>query len=361
MPAPRLANAFRLARRAAKAVAVAAALAIAAAAAYEQVGAWRDARVLRQVGRSVDIGGRTLNLHCVGSGSPTVVFVSGRTAPGYVWTPSQRGVSAFTRACWYDRADIGWSDPGPDPAWADRAADDLHRLVENAGLRRPLVLVGHSFGGHVVRLYRHVYPGDVGAMVLVDAALENAGSIRGMPHRQRPGLPRGVVRGLSRVLGWLGMMRLRAADPGPPAKGWTPAEWDVLARLRRQRTMLMADAKVGPGRASDDLVRATGGLEALPLIVLTQGSASSGSAASAEVAGGWVDLQRQLAARSRHGRQVLVPESGHAIPEEAPDAVIAAVREIVATVRGEGEPRGAVSTRNRWIAGRQSAAASAAN
>src|SRR5688500_11322407 len=102
---------------------------------YEHIGAWRDRRVLKQIGRSVDIGGRTLNIYCSGEGSPTVIFVSARTAPGYVWTPTQRGVSALTRACWYDRADLGWSDSGPDPGWADAAARDLHRLVQNAGLR----------------------------------------------------------------------------------------------------------------------------------------------------------------------------------------------------------------------------------
>ena len=78
-------------------VAMLAALLLLCAALYEHISAWRDGRVLKQIGRSVDIGGRTLNIYCTGEGSPTVVFVSGRTAPGYVWTPTQRGVSAFTR------------------------------------------------------------------------------------------------------------------------------------------------------------------------------------------------------------------------------------------------------------------------
>jgi hypothetical protein len=79
----------------AKVIAVVVAAAVLAAVAYEQIGAWRDSRVLRQIGRSVDIGGRTLNIHCAGEGTPTVVFVSGRTGLGYTWTPTQRGVSAF--------------------------------------------------------------------------------------------------------------------------------------------------------------------------------------------------------------------------------------------------------------------------
>ncbi len=304
---------------------------------YEHVGAWRDGRVLTQIGRSIDIGGRRLNIHCTGDGSPTVVFVTGRTAPGYVWTPTQRGVSAFTRACWYDRADLGWSDAGPDPAWGDAAARDLHLLVRNAGLHRPLVLVGHSFGGYVIRLYHHTYPGEVSGMVFADPADEEAGTIHGMPHRDRPPIPRSVIGGLSIVLGRLGMMRFLASDPGPPPTHWTPEEWDTLARLRRQRKVLLADAKVGPGHATDDLVRSAGGLEEMPLIVLTQANISSPSSAAPGVLRGWAELHRRFAERSRRGRQVLVPNSGHGIPEEAPDAVIGAVREIVATVRS-GQP-----------------------
>ena len=126
-----------------------------------------------------------------------------------------------------------------------------------------------------------------------------------------------------------------ASNPGPPPKHWSADEWDVLARLRRQRNILLADAKLGPGRASDDLARATGGLEEIPLIVLTQGNPSSPSSAGSGVLPGWMELQRRFAQRSRRGRQVLVPDSGHGMPEEAPDAIVRAVREIVTTVRDE--------------------------
>ena len=335
MPNDAWKGAYRLARTGARLVAVLVAVVLLGAALYEHIGEWRDRRVLKQIGRSVDIGGRTLNIYCIGEGSPTVILVSARTAPGYVWTPTQRGVSAFTRACWYDRADLGWSDSGPDPEWADAAARDLHRLVQNAGLRPPLVLVGHSFGGYVIRLYHHAYPGEASGMVFVDTALEDAGTIQGMPHREMPAIPRSVILGLSMVLGRLGMIRFLASNPGPPPKHWSAAEWDILARLRRQRNVLLADAKLGPGRASDDLVRATAGLEQMPLIVLTQGNPSSDSSAAPGVLRGWVELQRRFAQRSHRGRQVLVPDSGHGMPEEAPDAIVGAVRKIVTTVREE--------------------------
>jgi pimeloyl-ACP methyl ester carboxylesterase len=331
-------TAYPLVRLVARLAAGIIALVLLAAVAFEHIGASRDSRVLKQVGRSVDIGGRTLNIHCTGEGRPTVVFASGRTGLGYVWTPTQRGVSAFTRSCWYDRADVGWSDPGPDPAWGDAAARDLHQLVENAGLERPLVLVGASFGGHIIRLYHHTYPGEVSGMVFADAALEDASTIQGMPHRERPPIPRSVILGLSVVLGQLGMMRFRNSDPGPPPPYWSADEWNILTLLGRQRKVLLADGKVGPGHATDDLVRSTGGLEEMPLIVLTQGKQSSTSSVAPGVLRGWVELQRRFAERSRRGRQMLVPNSGHGIPVEAPDAVISAVREMVTTVREEAGP-----------------------
>jgi hypothetical protein len=132
------------------------------------------------------------------------------------------------------------------------------------------------------------------------------------------------------------MMRWITADPGPPPKSWRADEWDIYFRLRRQRKQLLADAQVGPGRATDDLVRRTGGLEDMPLIVLTQGRPiQDPNSVEAGVRRGWVELQREFAERSRRGRQVLVPDSGHGIPIEAPEAVIAAVREMVTTVRAD--------------------------
>ena len=310
-----------------------------AALVYEQAGTWRDGRVLRQVGRFVDIGGRRLNISCLGEGSPTVIFAAGRDAPGYEWLPSQRGVAAFTRACWYDRAGLGWSDPGPDPAWGDRAASDLHQLVLNAPLTPPFVLVGASFGGYIIRIYNDAYPGEVEGMIFADTALEDAGRIAGLPHRDPPKLPRAAIRGLSVVLGRFGMMRMIAAPPGRPPKGWTAQEWDVFARLSRQRKVLLADAQEGPEAATADIVRRTRGLDDMPMIVLTQGRPiRDAGSPEAQVRRGWVELQREFAQRSTRGRQILVANSGHGIPLEAPDAVISAVRELVTAVKAR-QPR----------------------
>src|SRR5262249_22382208 len=119
----------------------------AAGAIYEQVGERRDRARLPQVGQSIDIGGRSLNIFCSGAGEPAVIFDSGASEPGLIWSDIQTQVAPLTKACWFDRAGLGWSDPGPYPRTAAASSADLHALLHNAGITAPYILVGHSAGG----------------------------------------------------------------------------------------------------------------------------------------------------------------------------------------------------------------------
>jgi pimeloyl-ACP methyl ester carboxylesterase len=123
-------------------------------------------------GRLVDVGGRHLHLECEGSGTPSVVFVaglgdSGATSWRTVWGQAARS----TRACIYDRAGLGRSDPEPKAATYRSAADDLHALLRAGRVPGPYVLVGHSLGGLIARLYAHRHPAEVAGMVLLDGTL----------------------------------------------------------------------------------------------------------------------------------------------------------------------------------------------
>jgi pimeloyl-ACP methyl ester carboxylesterase len=111
---------------------------------------------------------RHLNLRCSGSGPMTVLLESGSHADSGSWFRVQPLLSARARVCSYDRAGYGFSDEGPLPRSLDADVSDLHALIKAAGLRRPLVLVGHSLGTNIVRRYAVDYPGDVAGMVLVD-------------------------------------------------------------------------------------------------------------------------------------------------------------------------------------------------
>src|SRR5882762_11976985 len=124
-------------------------------------------------GRLIDIGGYRLHLYCVGEGSPTVVLLHGFGDYSFDWSLVQPAVARTTRVCAYDRAGQAWSDPGPAPRGLQRITDELHTLLARAGEKGPFVLVGHSWGGLIPRLYVRQHRGDVAGVVFVDASHED--------------------------------------------------------------------------------------------------------------------------------------------------------------------------------------------
>jgi pimeloyl-ACP methyl ester carboxylesterase len=141
--------------------------AIVAGVIYEEVGQRQDRKRLQQIGQSVDIGGRSMNIYCSGEGSPAVIVdTPGSDVPGYHWSHIQPEVAKFSRAYWYDRAGTGWSDPGPYPGASLEMAKDLHELLRRAGVPAPYVLVGASSGGTNARVYNGLFTSEVAGMVL---------------------------------------------------------------------------------------------------------------------------------------------------------------------------------------------------
>jgi pimeloyl-ACP methyl ester carboxylesterase len=134
-------------------------------------------------------GGRKMYLECHGKGSPTVVFVSGAGDRVETWSktldPSKQAVlpaiAETNRVCAYDRPgtilavgegekdfEKSRSDPVPQPTTLQDGVADLHALLGASGERGPYVVVGHSMGGAIARLYASEYPQDVSGLVLVD-------------------------------------------------------------------------------------------------------------------------------------------------------------------------------------------------
>ena len=131
-----------------------------------------DQRLLPYVepGQLVDIGGRRINLHCSGSGGPTVVLMAGLFSWSLVWYKTQPVIAQKTRVCAFDRAGYGFSDPAPRPQILSDVVDDLHAALKAGPIPGPYVLVGHSLGGVEARLYAQRWPEDVVGMVLVDTS-----------------------------------------------------------------------------------------------------------------------------------------------------------------------------------------------
>ncbi|HEY9014914.1 MAG TPA: alpha/beta hydrolase, partial [Gemmatimonadales bacterium] len=128
---------------------------------YEALAAAGDARRYPAPGQLVDVGGYRLHIQCVGTGSPTVVLDAGLSGSSLDWSLVQPELGRTTRVCAYDRAGMGWSDPGAQPRTPRQIADELHTLLTNAGIAGPYVLVGHSLAGKNVRLFALAHPEEV--------------------------------------------------------------------------------------------------------------------------------------------------------------------------------------------------------
>src|SRR5215469_3218138 len=116
-------------------------------------------------GRLVEADGTRLNLYCTGNGSPAVVFESGWEDWAPVWTIVQPEVAKWTRACSYDRAGAGFSDPGSMPRTSVQIATELHSALHAASVKGPYILVGHAFGGDMVRTFAQRYMGETAGLV----------------------------------------------------------------------------------------------------------------------------------------------------------------------------------------------------
>lgn len=136
---------------------------------YQQIGVVTDRRRVRPSGRVVPAPGGSFHLNCMGRGGPTVVLESGISASSLSWAKVQSEVAKFTQVCSYDRAGFGWSDRRSGERTPGRLSLELNVMLNAAELKPPYLLVGHSFGGLIVRAYAAQFPHEVCGMVLVDA------------------------------------------------------------------------------------------------------------------------------------------------------------------------------------------------
>ena len=145
------------------------ALLVLAGAMYQYLGSLRDRRIHTGHGRWVTIGrGCSLYFFEQGEGEPTVLFESGIGATHLNWRGIQDPIATLAHTIAYDRAGLGWSSPSRTPRTPGNVAAELHRMLETADLQPPYVLVGHSFGGLVMRRFALLYPEEVAGVVLVD-------------------------------------------------------------------------------------------------------------------------------------------------------------------------------------------------
>ncbi|HET6178965.1 MAG TPA: alpha/beta hydrolase [Candidatus Sulfotelmatobacter sp.] len=322
---------------------------------YEQVGRARDASQLPpRVGQAIDIGGRTLNLYCSGQGTPTVILETGGNSPGYSLLLQQSKMAAFTRACWYDRAGVGWSDPPPSPRTSASIASDLHEALQRAGVLPPYVMAGGSVGGEYVRIYTARYPTDVAGLVLVDSASPDMREpdFYLSPINRMSGSTRHLICLALPAMTRFGLLRFAASRERRPDPDFPPDQANILAKLEAQPKAFRTDAEQGcaatdegrvvarEGGGNPDIntaARNAGSLGDRPLVVLTAGRYWAPDGFEKEAAEYHEiqvhQLQARLARLSTRGRQVIV--DAHHDMAESPESVITAVRQVVDEVRGK--------------------------
>ena len=124
---------------------------------YENISEARDRRFNPMQGQLVDVNGRKMHIDCTGTESPTVILDSGLGDGFLSWSKVQPEIAKFTRVCSYDRAGFGYSDPSSSGRTSQVIAEELHALLQAAGIAPPYVMVGHSMGGYNVRIYTNAY------------------------------------------------------------------------------------------------------------------------------------------------------------------------------------------------------------
>lgn len=306
-------------------------------------------------GRLVDVGGYRLHLLCSGQTSqagPTIVLSSGAGDYAVDWGLVQPAIAESMRVCSYDRAGAGWSDPGPEPRTIRQEAGELHLLLAAAGERSPYVLVGHSLGGLVIRMYQLQNPSEVVGMVLVDPTHEDG----------RLGYRGQLVRVRTLATG-RPIPPLQLLDASPPAllrgdesvrcqaSAKTGQIYGPFVKLPSKDQQLRLWAQHNPkcvARGDDYLADEFAAIHAdrqqnprplgaIPLIVIlaVQTSAPPGEPLDewrSEKAARMADLSHL----SSQGRLISADRSGHHVHLDDPSTVIAAIREVaqnVATAR----------------------------
>ena len=299
--------------------------------------------------------GRRIYLQCMGQGAPTVLFEGGYLADSGAWFKVQPQVARITRACAYDRAGYGRSDPGPLPRDGKAVARDLDQALRAGRIDGPFVLVGHSAGGLYGQLFADRRPRQVVGMVLSDPSAEyqdkrfaavfgpGAGSTEPLRARDAACLEAAEHGKLPSTEPALAACTPKPRPPnalGGQSEASQAAALAQALKVSRWRTAV-SELETLWTLTSDEVARGQTTYGAMPLIVLTADGTNAGTppAARAAVDGLWRQLHRETAAKSSRGEERLVTGSSHMMMLDRPDAIVQAVTEVVQAARADSPHR----------------------
>jgi pimeloyl-ACP methyl ester carboxylesterase len=337
------------------AIAITALTIVALAVAVGRIARHRLRRLARPIGRLVEVDGRRVHLIDAGDG-PAVVLVGGTWAPAVSWGRVIEELVPHVRVVAPDRPGLGWSDTAEMPRTPSAMADELSATLRATGITHPVVLVGHSYGGVVARVFADRYRAEVAGLVLLDAAHETQFErfpepVRRMTREMSGMMPR--ILGLAAAAVSVGLVAVRPGILDGILAGVGPIEESTRTALRAR---IATDPSVlrAMGREMRDLLPgyaevrgmglADGSLGNVPLRIVSHGRPEGvppklGPEVAAEYENTWQALQLEQATLSSQGRRTVAEGVGHDIPNEAPKLVATAVREVVAEALSAPSPR----------------------
>ena len=285
---------------------------------YQWVATRKELAATPPPGHLVDIGGYRLHLWCTGDGAPAVLLDTGLGGSTPDWGFVQPDVARFTRVCSYDRAGLGYSDPGPAPRTARRIASELAELLVRSGITGPVVLVGASIAGFNVRVFASDHPERAAGLVLVDASHED----------QAHEVPR--MARLVPLLSTIGVLRLFGISFGQRVESLAPSvrQFARATSFRAAGYQTAADEIIHIRQSASEVRRSRHKLT-IPVLVITGGRGADEN---------WRQLQRDQASLSERGCLIFAQESGHVVPVDQPEVVVDAIRTVVETARGHDVP-----------------------
>ena len=289
----------------------------------------RDRRRFPPIGTLVD-GSHVVRL---GHGTPAVVFESGIASSSLSWGPIQSELAGETATYSYDRAGLGWSAAQGSECSLKRIAENLHALLDRLQVPRPIILVGHSFGGYAVRFYAHQYPEEVAGLVLVDAVtpqewMEPSSEQRG---RLRRAIFATRVSGILAYFGivrfglWLLLMR-KKEKPGPLSR-FSQTLQRIRSEVRKIRPDMLPQIRAHWSRPGFYWAMAAH-LQALPISAKIVFGCQVPKHVSVTVLSGAHQPPERVAEQTAIAtRHIIAAKSGHFVNLDEPELVITAVRE----------------------------------
>jgi pimeloyl-ACP methyl ester carboxylesterase len=289
---------------------------------YESVAEAADAKAYPPPGQLVDVGGHRLHINCTGTGSPTVVIEAGLGDWSTTWAAYvQPEVARTTRVCTYDRAGMGWSEAGPLPRDAAQNAKELYTLLQNANIPGPYVMVGHSLGGLIVRVFVHDYSSEVVGVVLIESM--NPKQLSQSPTMLSQSESQSQPFSFQAMLARFGVARLLVKLPGiaPSLPPGNEAYYPLYIRPQYFQATDNESQGMPAAGAQAATVKSFGDL---PLIVLT---------GRLNDIPGWPAWQTELLQLSSNSQHLFAENSAHNVQADEPDAAIAAIVKMVELVR----------------------------